>query len=85
MRDDKLSQAAARRARLAEDLFPLPDGLASEEELCRLTHADIPLLTRAQIESELARLRLRLTLEVEPPEWLLVRQRMLERGIRDVP
>lgn len=63
-------------------IYPVPDPFASREQCERYQHRDVSRLTRAELEVEHARCRLRVLLDGDPDAWLFERLGRLEEARR---
>ncbi|HUK57471.1 MAG TPA: hypothetical protein VLY20_12530 [Nitrospiria bacterium] len=64
------------------EIYKIPNPLRSEEDWIKWTHRDLAALSRAELERERARLRMRLILEDRPHHWLLERLEVIEEALR---
>ena len=62
-------------------VYSIPEPFQSYEEDQRYYHEDISHLSRPEMRRELEKVRLRLTIDDNPPDWLLERLGIVEEEL----
>lgn len=77
-----ISQKFDRRQRRLGLLYKIPNPFTSLEQYQQFTHEDLRSMSRALLKRELAKIRLRLLYDDDPPSWLLKRFDIIREALR---
>lgn len=73
-----------RPPRFYEEMYPVPDPMASHEEWLQWEHLDLAEMSIAEVQLEQDRLRDRLTHDRHPRPWLLRRWEAIQSRLANV-